>query len=291
MAENQSPNLIEAAGLSKRFGNVLALDSINFGVRKGEIHCLLGENGAGKTTLAECLYGFYKPDSGEIRYKGETKIFSSPKDAKELGIGMVHQHFSLVDTHTVVENLVLDISRRGLFLEFTEAENQIREICKLYEVDLDPTAFIWQLSVGQQQWVEILKALLVGVDLFILDEPTAVLTPQETKGLFKVLNRMSSEGLSIIFITHKLNEVIEVSDRVTVLRRGKLIGTINNEEVTKEELAMMMVGKEVVFNIIKESLAQGEPLLEINDLHAYDDRGLPAVRGIALTVCEHEILG
>ena len=291
MAENQSPNLIEAAGLSKRFGNVLALDSINFGVRKGEIHCLLGENGAGKTTLAECLYGFYKPDAGKIIYNGKSAEIASPRDAMELGIGMVHQHFTLVDSHTVIENLILDIAGNGLLLNIKEAEEKIREICKLYEVDLDPNVYVWQLSVGQQQWVEILKALLLGIDLLILDEPTAVLTPQETIRLFSVLNRMKSEGLSIIFITHKLNEVIAVSDRVTVLRKGKLIGSVDTRDVTKEDLALMMVGREVVFRIQKDNLEQGQPTLTISDLYAYDDRELPALKGINLTVHQHEILG
>lgn len=283
--------LIQTKDLTKQFPMVIANDAISFEVYRGEIHCLLGENGAGKSTLTECLYGFYQPDSGEIYWKGEKVEITTPNAAKKLGIGMVHQHFMLVDPHSVLENILLGRDTKGITLDIIAARERIKELCDLYGVKMDPDALIWQLSVGEQQWVEILKALYDGVDLLILDEPTAVLTPQESERLFSILNRMSAQGLSIIFITHKLNEVMAVSDRVTVLRKGKIINTVNTSEVTKSDLASMMVGRDVVFRVKRDLVDSGAPLLEIKGLSACNDLYLECLFGVDLTLHEREILG
>ncbi len=285
------PVLIEARKLTKQFPMVLANDAVDFSVCEGEIHCLLGENGAGKTTLAETLFGFYQPDQGEIYWKGKQVEINSPSDAMELGIGMVHQHFMLVETHSVLENILLGRESPGPLLDEKTARKKITALCEQYGVDLDPDKLIWQLSVGEQQWVEILKALYDGVDLLILDEPTAVLTPQESERLFSVLKKMSYEGLSIIFITHKLKEVVQVSDRVTVLRRGAKVATVNTWEVSKSDLARMMVGREVVFRVEREEIEPGEPILELKNLRALNDLGLESLSGFDLELCQKEILG
>lgn len=290
-AESQKPYLLEAFQLTKRFPLVLANDKVDFNIRRGEIHCLLGENGAGKTTLAECLYGFYKPEEGEIRFNGKAVSLSSPNDAIRLGIGMVHQHFVLVEPLSVIENVMLGTEHKGLLLDLASAEKKLKALCELYDVKLDLNAKIWQLSVGEQQWVEILKALYVGVQLLILDEPTAVLTPPEADRLFSVLHRMKEEGLAIIFITHKLKEVMQVSDRVTVLKKGRKIATVNTKEITTGELAYMMVGREVVFRVNKDKITTGEPILHIQGLTAKNDMGLEALHGIDLTLHRSEILG
>lgn len=289
-AANGTP-VIQTIDLTKRFGNVVANDGICFDLRKGEIHCLLGENGAGKTTLAECLYGYYQPDSGEIRFNGQPVALSSPSDAIDLGIGMVHQHFVLIEPLTVVENIIIGTESAGVLTNLGQAERKIKELCDLYGVDLNLRAKVWQLSVGEQQWVEILKALHVGCQVLILDEPTAVLTPQESERLFNVLRQMKKQGLSIIFITHKLKEVMQVSDRVTVLRRGKLVATANTRDMTKEDLACMMVGREVVFRIERDNIELGRPVLEVRELRALNDMGQEALHGIDLRIHEHEILG
>jgi simple sugar transport system ATP-binding protein len=283
--------LLETNKLTKLFPPVTANDGIDFEIYKGEIHCLLGENGAGKTTLAECLFGFYTPDQGEILWKGEKVQINSPSEAMKMGIGMVHQHFMLVDTHTVLENILLGRDTPGFLLDERAARKRITELCDQYNVNLDPNTLIWQLSVGEQQWVEILKALYEGVELLILDEPTAVLTPHESERLFSILKRMSQEGLSIIFITHKLNEVVQVSDRVTVLRKGKKVGTVNTWEVSKAGLARMMVGRDVVFRVKREKIERGEALLELHGVQALNDLGFLSVRGIDLTLHKGEILG
>ena len=231
------------------------------------------------------------PDSGEILWKGEKVEITSPSDAMDLGIGMVHQHFMLVETHSVLENIMLGLNTRGPLLDEKSARARITELSDQYDVNMDPDAIIWQLSVGEQQWVEILKALYNGVELLILDEPTAVLTPQESERLFSVLKKMSREGLSIIFITHKLNEVVAVSDRVTVLRKGKKIDTINSWEITKASLARMMVGRDVVFRVQRDEVERGQPLLEMQGVRTCNDQGLECVRGIDLTLHEREILG
>lgn len=285
------PILLETHNLTKEFPPVIANNAVDFEIRKGEIHCLLGENGAGKTTLAECLFGFYTPDQGDILWKGEKVQISSPSEAMKIGIGMVHQHFMLVETHTVLENILLGRETAGILLDEKAARKRITELCEQYDIHLDPNALIWQLSVGEQQWVEILKALYEGVELLILDEPTAVLTPQESDRLFSILKSMSREGLSIIFITHKLNEVMQVSDRVTVLRKGEKINTVNTWEVTKASLARMMVGREVVFRVQREKIERGKPVLELHGVQTLNDLGLLSVRGIDLTLHQAEILG
>jgi len=282
--------LIEAVQLTKRFPLVLANDKVDFNIRRGEIHCLLGENGAGKTTLAECLYGFYKPEEGEIRFNGKCVTLSSPNDAIRLGIGMVHQHFVLVEPLSVIENVVLGTDHKGILMDLHSAEEKLKSLCELYDVKLDLHAKIWQLSVGEQQWVEILKALFTGVQLLILDEPTAVLTPPEAERLFSVLHRMKDEGLSIIFITHRLKEVMQVSDRVTVLQRGKKIATVYTKDMTTEELACMMVGREVVFRVNKDKVEPGDTILHVNELAAKNDMGLEALHGINLSLHRSEIL-
>jgi ABC-type uncharacterized transport system ATPase subunit len=289
-SDNAETYLLEAVQLTKRFSQVLANDKVDFNVRRGEIHCLLGENGAGKTTLAECLYGFYKPEEGEIRFNGECCNLNSPNDAIHLGIGMVHQHFVLVEPLSVIENIVMGTDHKGLLLDLPATEKKLASLCELYDVKINLYAKIWQLSVGEQQWVEILKALYTGVKLLILDEPTAVLTPPEADRLFSVLQRMKDEGLSIIFITHRLKEVMQVSDRVTVLQKGKKVATVNTKDVTTEKLAYMMVGRTVVFRVTKDEVERGAPILELKDLVAASDVGLEALHGINLVLHRSEIL-
>jgi general nucleoside transport system ATP-binding protein len=287
----QPESLLEVNNLTKRFPLVVANDGINFDVRKGEIHCLLGENGAGKTTLAECLYGYYQPDAGEIRYKGELVSLSSPSDAIKLGIGMVHQHFMLVEPCSVLENIILGTDSGGIAVNYKHALVKIEQLCKQYSVDLNPYAKIWQLSVGEQQWVEIFKALYVGAELLIMDEPTAVLTPQESDHLFAVLQQMKTQGLSIIFITHKLREVMAVSDRVTILRKGKKVDTVNTRDSSRRTLAQMMVGRDVAFEVKKPEVTPGKPVLEISNLQAKNDLGQMALLGLDLKIHEGEIVG
>jgi simple sugar transport system ATP-binding protein len=283
--------LLQINNLTKRFPQVLANDQICLEIKKGEIHCLLGENGAGKSTLAECLYGFFSPDSGKIIFKGKEIKLASPSDAIRLGIGMVHQHFVLVQPLNVLENIVVGKQSTRFILDLSEAEAQLIGLCNEYGIKLDLYAKIWQLSVGEQQWVEILKALYGGVELLILDEPTAVLTPQESDKLFAILRRMKEEGISIIFITHKLKEVMEISDRVTVLRKGKLVGTVQTPSVTVESLAKMMVGRDVVFRVEKEKITPGDTILDARNLYAINDKGQEALHDVSLTVCQNEILG
>jgi ABC-type uncharacterized transport system ATPase subunit len=282
--------LLRVENLNKRFPQVWANRDISLEVRRGEIHCLLGENGAGKTTLSECLYGAYRPDSGTITFKGQELELSSPRDAIRVGIGMVHQHFALAPPLTVVENIIVGTPLRFV-VDVRGAEDRVRGICADYGVALDLRAPVAQLSVGQRQWVEILKALYVGVDLLILDEPTAVLTPLGTEKLFAVLQKMKKEGLSVIFITHKLDEVMAVSDRVTVLRKGELVATVDTASVDKAELARMMVGRDVVFRVERGESHPGAPLLEVEDLWAKGDRGQEALRGVSFFVRAGEVLG
>ncbi|OJU52814.1 MAG: ABC transporter ATP-binding protein [Mesorhizobium sp. 61-13] len=276
--------------LTKRFGEVTAVDSASFDVRRGEVHCLLGENGAGKSTLSECLYGFYRPDSGRLFVDGHPVAFSSPRDAIAHGIGMVHQHFVLVTPLSVIENVVLGTHKSGWSANLTEARQRLAEICDRYGIQTDFNAKIWQLSVGEQQWVEILKALYIGAELLILDEPTAVLTPQESERLFRIIRRMTDDGLSVILISHKLNEVMQ-SDRVTVLRKGKIVGTVNTEETTKSDLVKMMVGRSVSLKAERRELSAGKPVLEVKDLAVNNDRGLRAVNGLTFQIRANEILG
>ncbi len=285
-------NVLELRGITKRFPGVLANDRVDLEVLPGEVHALLGENGAGKSTLMNVLYGLYGPDEGEIYVRGEHAAIRSPNDAIELGIGMVHQHFMLIPVMTVAENLVLSVEpRNGPFLDLKTAEKNVREISERYSLAVDPTARIDSISVAQQQRAEILKALYRGAKILILDEPTAVLTPQEAEELGEIIRALKAEGESIIFITHKLHEVLDVADRITVLRQGKRIDTIERAGATEQSLARMMVGRDVVLHIDKEAATPGEPLLEVEELRVVDDRELEAVRGVSLSVRAGEIVG
>ena len=288
---NKSEPLLRIAKLTKMFGEVIANKDVSFEINPGEIHCLLGENGAGKTTLAECLYGYYHPEGGKIYFNEKQVEIDSPSDAIRLGVGMVHQHFILVRPLSVIENIVVGTDATRFFLDLTNATNKLEQLCADYDVSIDLSAKIWQLSVGEQQWVEILKALFGGVKLLILDEPTAVLTPQEADKLFVILKKMKADGLSILFITHKLREVMEVSDRVTVLRRGEKVATVNTADVNHADLARMMVGREVVFRVSKPKVAIGEPVLEIEELCVQNDRDQEALCSVSLDVKAGEIVG
>ncbi|MDR3573250.1 MAG: ABC transporter ATP-binding protein [Anaerolineaceae bacterium] len=283
--------ILRVISLTKRFPRVLAVDCVSFDVRPGEIHCLLGENGAGKTTLSECIYGYLTADSGSIYYQGKRLENPSPKNSIRLGIGMVHQHFVLIEELTVIENVVLGVEGPGFRLGLSQAEAKLAALCKQYGVELDLHAKIWQLPVGQQQWVEILKTLYVGSNLLIFDEPTAVLTPQESEKLFSVLQKMKAGGLSIILITHKLREVMAVSDRVTILRKGKYICTMATKDVSMVELARLMVGRDVALTVDKESVAPGSPVIEIENLTAVNDFGRKVLHNISFQLRANEILG
>jgi len=292
---NQRTNHIkklQMVDITKQFPGVLANDKVNLEVNEGEILALLGENGAGKSTLMKQLYGLYKPDSGKILINGEEKVFNSPVDAINAGIGMIHQHFMLVSNLTVVENVALGLkSSRGLFLDLDVVEKRILEICETYKLKVDPKAYIWQLAVGEQQRVEIIKALYRGADLLILDEPTAVLTPQEVEEFFIILRKMAEAKHSLIFISHKLNEVIEISDRIVILRDGRSVAETKNENVTKTELAEKMVGRPVVLQYEKTPLNQRDIRLKIVNLHVENDWGNEKVCGVDLEIHGGEILG
>jgi general nucleoside transport system ATP-binding protein len=291
MAE-EAAKVLELRGITKAFPGTVANDHIDFDLRRREVHALLGENGAGKTTLMNILYGLAKPDEGEILLSGERITFSSPKDAIERGIGMVHQHFMLIPVMTVAENIVLGIepSDKG-FLDYDAARMRVREIARRFGFQIDPDARIEDIGVGQQQRVEILKALYRNAGILILDEPTAVLTPQEATEFFGILETLTREGISIIFISHKLNEVLEIADRVTVLRRGKKIETVPIEGATQESLARAMVGREVLLRVEKPPAQAGEVLLEIQGLQVFDDREIEKVRGVSMSVRAGEIVG
>jgi general nucleoside transport system ATP-binding protein len=285
--------VLEMRGITKRYPGILANDHVDFDVQRGEVHALLGENGAGKSTLVSILYGLYHPDEGEIRLNGEPVQLSSPRDAIERGIGMVHQHFMLIPVMTVAENVVLasEPRREGVFLDYAAAEERVRSLSETYKFSLNPRAKIENITVGQQQRVEILKALYRGADILILDEPTAVLTPQEAAELFEILRALVEKGMSIIFISHKLNEVLEIADRITVLRRGKKIDTLPAAGATEESLARLMVGRDVLLRVEKQPAVPGETVLEVEGLRVLDDRGLEAVRGVSFTVRAGEIVG
>jgi ABC-type uncharacterized transport system ATPase subunit len=283
---------LELRGITKRFGALVANDAIDFELRRGEIHALLGENGAGKSTLMNILYGLHQPDEGEIRLDGEAVRVDSARRAIALGIGMVHQHFMLVPVMTVAENLVLGTEpTRGPLLDYKAAAARTRELSERFGLAVDPDARVEDLGVGAQQRVEILRALFRGAKVLVLDEPTAVLTAQESQDLFGVLRALKEDGTSVVFISHKLNEVLDVSDRVTVLRRGKKIDTVPTEGATERSLATLMVGRDVLLRIEKTEPKTGETLLTVRDLHVKDDRGLPAVRGLSLEVRAGEIVG
>ena len=261
-------------------------------MRRGEVHALLGENGAGKSTLMNVLYGLHQPDEGEIRLRDEPVAIGSPREAIGLRIGMVHQHFMLIGVMTVAENVVLASEpRKGALLDRGAAERRVSELSERFGLAVDPRARVEDIGVGQQQRVEILRVLHRGADVLILDEPTAVLTAQEAQELFAVLRNLTAEGVSVIFITHKLREVLEIADRVTVLRRGRKVDTVSTQGATEASLAKLMVGREVLFRVEKEAEEAGRPLLEVEGLEALDDRGLPALRGLSLQVRAGEIVG
>src|SRR5262245_20096126 len=284
---------LELRGITKRFGSLVANDAIDFELGRGEIHALLGENGAGKSTLMNVLYGLHHPDEGEIRLDGEAVTIGSPREAIGLGIGMVPPHFMLVPVMTVAENLVLGTEPRRPDgrLDYKEAARRTRELSEQYGLAVRPEAKVEDLGVGAQQRVEILRALFRGARVLVLDEPTAVLTAQESQDLFKVLRTLAGGGTSIVFISHKLNEVLDIADRVTVLRRGKKIDTVSTEGATERSLATLMVGRDVLLRVEKTDHTPGEPVLELRDLHVVDDRGLPALRGLSLQVRAGEIVG
>jgi simple sugar transport system ATP-binding protein len=292
LAATTDTPVLELRGITKRFPGVLANDAVDFDLRRGEVHALLGENGAGKSTLMNILYGLYHPDEGEILLNGAPVRIDSPHAAIDAGIGMVHQHFMLIPVMTVAENIVLasEPTKNGVILDTAAAEGRVRELAEQFKFHIDPHAKIEDITVGQQQRVEILKALYRHADILILDEPTAVLTPQEAGELFEILKRLVAEGMSVIFISHKLNEVLEIADRVTVLRRGKKIDTIPREGATEASLARMMVGREVLLRVEKQASKPGEILLDVEDLHVNDDRGLEAVRGATFQVRAGEIV-
>ena len=288
----EAPPVLEVRGITKRFPGVLANDNVNLSLRKGEVLGLLGENGAGKSTLMNMIYGLYKPDEGEILVNGAPVEISGSKDAIELGIGMVHQHFQLVDVLTVTENVMLgNEAVSGPFLRRDRARREIESLSREYGLDVNPDALISDLPVGIQQRVEIIKALYRHADILILDEPTAVLTPQETRGLFKIMHTLLERGVSIIFISHKLKEVLEICDAVAVLRRGAVAGHADPKVSTEQSLASLMVGRDVILEVEKEEAIPGDEILNVVNLHVQDDRGLPAVEGVSFGLQRGEILG
>jgi ABC-type uncharacterized transport system ATPase subunit len=288
-----SAPVLEMRGITKRYPAVVANDGIDLDLRPGEIHALLGENGAGKSTLMNILYGLAVPDEGEILIDGQAVDITSPHDAIDRGISMVHQHFMLVPVLTVAENIVLgdETMARAGFLDRDEADRRIRALGQQFGFEIDPDAKVETLSVGWQQRVEILKALYRKARILILDEPTAVLTPQETEEIFAVLRRLAAEGHSIIFISHKLYEVLEIADRITVIRRGRVVGQRIPSETDEDDLAALMVGREVQLTVDRGVSHPGEVVLEVTGLRARDDRGREAVRGVGLEVRAGEILG
>jgi ABC-type uncharacterized transport system ATPase subunit len=289
---SEAPPIVEMAGIVKRFPGVLANDHVDFQLRGGEVHGLLGENGAGKSTLMNVLAGLYRPDEGTIRVRGQALSFASPRDAIRAGIGMVHQHFMLVPSQTVTENILLGLDEPRFLMQLSRYDEKVAELADRFGLKVDPRARIWQLSVGEQQRVEILKMLYRGAAVLIMDEPTAVLAPQEIEGLFATMRSMIAEGKSVIFISHKLQEVSAIADRVTVLRRGAVTAAgIPSKGVSRQELARLMVGREVVFQLKKRPTQPGKTVLDVKDVYAESDKGLPALRGFSVTVREKEIVG
>jgi simple sugar transport system ATP-binding protein len=288
----ETPLAVEMRGIVKRFPGVLANDHVDFDLREGEVHALLGENGAGKSTLMNVLAGMYRAEEGRLLVHGQPVTFNSPRDAIAHGIGMVHQHFMLVPSQTVTENILLGLDDPRFLLNLPEQDKKVLALQEKYGLKVDPKAKIWQLSVGEQQRVEILKMLYRGARVLIMDEPTAVLTPQEVRELFVTLRSMTQSGHSIIFISHKLDEVLSIAQRVTVLRHGRVTAAgVATQGVTKAELARLMVGREVVFSVDKEPVTPGPAALSIENVTAENDRGLPALRGLSLQIHTGEIVG
>jgi ABC-type uncharacterized transport systems, ATPase components len=287
------PPVLELRGITKSFPGVLANDSINLSVEKGKILALLGENGAGKTTLMNILYGLYKPDKGQIFINGEEATIQNPSDAIARGIGMVHQHFMLIPVMTATENVMLGVEpiRYGIFLDKSKVAKRIQEISKQYDLEVDPNVYISDLPVGAQQRVEIIKVLYRQADILILDEPTAVLTPQEVEGLFKVLRSLVANGKSVIFITHKLKEVLAIADTISVLRGGKVVGTLNTKDASQEKLATLMVGREVNLVVKKKPATPGGVVLSVKDLCVRDESENLIVDRASFEVYAGEVLG
>jgi general nucleoside transport system ATP-binding protein len=285
-------NVLEVKGITKQFPGVLANDHVDFDLRAGEIHALLGENGAGKTTLMNILYGLYRPDQGELLRDGKPVVMHSPKDAIAVGIGMVHQHFMLIPVFTVTENIMLgaEAVRRGV-LDRKLVSAEVRSLSQKYGLDINPDAYVADLPVGVQQRVEIVKTLYRKAEILILDEPTAVLTPQEVEDLFRIVRGLKEQGVSIIFITHKLKEVLAIADRITVMRAGKVVGTTTPAETDDHHLAAMMVGREVILEVKKAPAKPAEDVLQVQGLHVADQRGVEMVRGVSFAVRQGEILG
>lgn len=291
-AEKVKIHTLEMIGISKRFPGVLANDRVDFDVRAGEVHALLGENGAGKSTLMKILYGMYHPDAGQIVLDGQPTVIPSPVAAIRKGIGMIHQHFMLVPTLTVAENVALGLpSSRGPLTDLEQVSKRILQLADKYNLKIDPKALVWQLSVGQQQRVEIIKALYRGAALLLLDEPTAVLTPQEVDELFVIMRQMTLDGYGLVFISHKLHEVVEISQRVTVLRNGRKIGTRPTSEVTKQILANWMVGRDIEFITSSAQQAAGETRIALEKVCCDSDRGTEGLCDVSLEVHSGEILG
>lgn len=278
--------------ITKRFPGIIANNKVNFDVKAGEIHALLGENGAGKSTLMSILAGLYQPDEGEIFIRGKKVRIRSPREAIELGIGMVHQHFMLVETNSVTENIVLGHKNLGFLPDMKKLNSEIMALSEKYGLPVEPGAKIWQLSVGEQQRVEILKVLYRGATILIMDEPTAVLTPQESDELFKTMKRMTKEGHSIIFISHKLDEVMAISDRITILRGGTFISTVSTCSIDKKELAKMMVGRDLLSVIERpQRTAEQKEILKVENISSLNDKGLEALKNVTFSVYSGEILG
>jgi ABC-type uncharacterized transport system ATPase subunit len=282
---------LEMKDISKSFHGIHANEDINLLVESGEILGLLGENGAGKTTLMNILYGLYQPDSGLIKINGQPISIKNPVESINHGIGMVHQHFMLIQNHSVIENIALGYKDTPFFFPKTQLRKKVEEFSKQFDFKIDLDQKIWQLSAGEQQRIEIIKALLNGADLLILDEPTSVLTPREIKELIAILRQMKAQGHMIIFISHKLDEIMDICDRVTVLQKGRIVGHANTSETDKKSLARMMVGRDVVFNINREKLEKGKKILSVEDIHITGDMGLPAIMGVSFELFENEIFG
>ena len=289
---DKSAVVIEMKDIVKKFGDFTANDHIQLVVHKGEVHAVLGENGAGKSTLMNVLCGLYKPTQGQIFINGKQVSFNSPKDAIDIGIGMVHQHFMLIQPFTVLDNIILGMEPvKGLVVDRDTARKRILELSERYHMSIDPEAKIEDISVGMQQRVEILKVLYRGADVLILDEPTASLTPQEIEGLLTIIENLTADGKSIILITHKLKEITASSDRCTIIRQGKSIDTVDVEGISENDLAAMMVGRDVNFKVEKKEQEPGEIVLEVKNIRAKDYRGVEVLNGLDLDVRKGEIVG
>lgn len=289
---DESKVVIQMKDIVKKFGDFTANDHINLTVHKGEVHAILGENGAGKSTMMNVLCGLYKPTSGEILINGKEVQFSSPKDAIDIGIGMVHQHFMLIQPFTVADNIILGVEPvKGLVIDHRAAREKVQELSERYGMKVDPDAKVEDISVGMQQRVEILKVLYRGADTLILDEPTASLTPQEIEGLMEIIENLTADGKSVILITHKLKEITACADCCTIIRQGKYIQTVKVDEVNENDLAAMMVGRDVNFKVEKKEMEPGERVLEVKGIHAKDYREVEILKGLNLTVRQGEIVG